>query len=101
MITVRIDEEGLLDLLVDRIKFWTNDPVKEKLFKDYYRGLVYSGCFEGCDLDIIDTIVDNDYVNNLTIISKEYFERWGIEGELDDRIVAFNEEEDLYLIRIH
>ena len=100
MVTVTIDEDTLLEMLLDRLEFWTSDEDVINLYKDYYEGLVYSGCFEGCNLDII-IIVDNDYVNNLTTISKEDFEQWDIESEVDDKIVAFNEEKDLYLIRTY
>lgn len=62
--------------------------------------MVTSRCFEGCKLDIM-SIVDNDYINNLAIISKKDFEKWDIESEVDDDIVAFNEEKDLYLIRTY
>ena len=100
MVIVTIDEDTLLEMLLDRLEFWTSDEDVINLYKDYYEGLVYSGCFEGCNLDII-IIVDNDYVNNLTTISKEDFEQWDIESEVDDKIVAFNEEKDLYLIRTY
>lgn len=100
MITVRIDEDTLLEMLLDRVEFWTSDETTIDLYRDYYEGLVNSGCFEGCELNIM-VIVDNDYVNNLTTISKEDFEQWDIESEVDDSIVAFNEEEDLYLIRTY
>ena len=100
MVTVTIDKDTLLEMLLDRLEFWTSDEDVINLYKDYYEGLVYSGCFEGCNLDII-IIVDNDYVNNLTTISKEDFEQWDIESEVDDKIVAFNEEKDLYLIRTY
>lgn len=100
MITIKIDEDTFLDMLMDRVKYWTDDYYTQDLFRNYYEGLVYSGCFEDCELDIM-SIVDNDYVNNLTTISKEDFEQWGIESEIDDKIVAFNEEKDLYLIRTY
>ena len=100
MITVKIDEDTLLDMLINRVAFWTDDNCTQDLFRDYYEGLVNSGCFEDCELDI-GNIVDNDYINNLTTISKEDFEQWDIEDETDDSIVAFNEEEDLYLIRTY
>ena len=100
MVTVTVDEDALLEMLLDRLEYWTSDESVKKLYKDYYEGLVYSGCFEGCKLDI-GIIVDNDYVNNLKAISKEDFETWNIESEKDDRIVALNEEEDLYLIRTY
>ena len=100
MVTVTIDEDTLLEMLLDRLEFWTSDESVINLYRDYYEGLVYSGCFEGCNLDIM-TIVDNDYINYLAPISKEDFEQWGIESEIDDKIVAFNEEEYLYLIRTY
>lgn len=100
MVTVTIDEDTLLNVLIDRVEFWTSDEDIIALYRDYYEGLIYSDRFEDCTWDIMD-IVDNDYINNLTVISKEDFERWGIESEVDDKIVAFNEEKDLYLIRIY
>ena len=100
MVTVTIDEDTLLEMLLDRLESWTSDEDVINLYRDYYEELVYSGCFEGCNLDIM-MVVDNDYLNNLAIISKEDFEQWGIESEEDDKIVAFNEEEDLYLIRTY
>ena len=100
MVTVTIDENTLLEMLLDRLEFWTSDEDVINLYRDYYEGLVYSGCFEGCNLDIM-MVVDNDYTNNLATISKEDFEQWGIESEVDDKIVAFNEEKDLYLIKTY
>lgn len=100
MITVTIDEDTLLEMLLSRVRFWTSDTDVIDLYKDYYEGLVDCGCFEDCALDI-KKIVDNDYINNLTTISKKDFKQWDIESEVDDSIVAFNEEKDLYLIRTY
>ena len=100
MVTVTINEDTLLKMLIDRVNHWTSDESVINLYKDYYEGLIYSGCFEGCTLDIM-SVVDNDYINNLATISKEDFEQWNIESETDDKIVAFNKEEDLYLIRTY
>lgn len=100
MVTVTVDEKTLLKMLLDRIEFWTSDEAVIDLYRGYYEGLINSGCFEGCELDI-GKIVDNDYINNLTTIRKEDFEQWDIESEVDDSIVAFSEEEDLYLIKTY
>ena len=100
MVTVTIDEDVLLKMLVDRVKYWTSDESVINLYEDYYEGLICSGYFEGCTL-LIKCIVDNDYINNLATISKEEFEQWNIESEIDDKIVAFNKEKDLYLIQTH
>lgn len=98
MITVKIDKLVLLYMIMARVERWIDDPIKENLLQDYYKGLVYSGCFEGAKLDIV-TLVDEDIINNTTFIHKEDFEDWSITSEIDDSILAFNEEEDLYLIR--
>ena len=100
MITVTIDEDTLLEMLLDRLRFWTSYEDVINLYRDYYEGLVYSGYFEGCELDIM-SIVDNDYLNNLAHISKEDFNQWNIEDKTDDKIVASNEDEELYLIRAY
>lgn len=100
MITVKINEDTLLEMLLDRLEFWTDDEDVIDLYRDYYKGLIYSGCFEGCNLDI-GHVVDNDYINNLTTISKEDFGQWNIESEMDDKIRAFNKEKDLYLIETY
>lgn len=100
MVTVTINEDTLLEMLLDRLKIWTSNKSVINLYKDYYKGLVYSGCFEECTLDIM-MIVDNDYINNLAVISKEDFKQWNIKDETDDKIVASNEYADLYLIRAY
>ena len=74
MVTVNIDEETLIELLTDRVKYWTDDEDTLELFNQYYESQVYGGCFEGADFDIMG-IVDNDYVNNLTITDRAEFEK--------------------------
>lgn len=100
MITVKIDEDILLEMLLDRVEYWISDKDIINLYRDYYEELINSGCFEDHELNVMN-IVDNDYVNNLETISKEDFEQWNIEDVTDDKIVASNEAEDLYLIRAY
>lgn len=97
MVTVRINEDTLLEMLLDRVEFWTSNEDEINLYRDYYKGLVFDGCLDDCVLDI-KNIVDNDYVNYFTIINKKDFEQWNIESEEDNSIKAFNKEKDLYLI---
>lgn len=70
MVNVRIEEEVLIDLLVDRLKEWTTDPDTIELFENYYTDMVHGGCFEDAELDI-SVIVDNDYVNYFRVMEKD------------------------------
>ena len=72
-ITVTIDEEDFLGMLVERVKYWTNDEDTIELFEQYYDHMVYGGCFEGISRSIAE-IVDNDYVNNTSITYREEYE---------------------------
>ena len=100
IITVKIDEITLLNMLMDRVETWISSPAEQQLLEDYYKSLIEGGCFEGCEFDLM-VIVDNDYINDTTIISKEDFEQHNIENEEDDRILVANKENDLYLIRTY
>ena len=70
MITVKIDEDKLIDMLIDRLKEWTTDPDTLELFENYYTDLVNGGCFEDSELDI-DVIVDNDYINYFRVMETD------------------------------
>ena len=84
MINVRIDEDTLLDLLTERVKYWTDDPDTIELFENYYTDLVQNGCFEGAEFDPM-IIVDNDYVNYFRVMEKDDPDyAWAIEN--NDRI---------------
>lgn len=84
-VTVIIDEDDLLEMLMDRVHEWTTDNAD--LFEKMYDKRVYGGCFEGMELNIM-SIVDNDYVNNTSVISREDEpEEW------DNMVNAYNEGE--------
>ena len=101
MVNVQIDENDLLEMLMDRVEFWTDDTDIKKLYEVYYADLIDNGCFEGAELDI-KFIVDNDYVNHFSVyeiledIMKDFNED---EEEVRDRIVA--ECDGYYLVRYY
>lgn len=98
MVNVRIDEDTMLDMLMDRLSFWTEDDVYHKLFEQYYYNLIYGGCFDGIEFDVME-IVDNDYVNWLDVITKEDFENYNIEDENDYHIeTSYNDGEETYYL---
>ena len=72
-ITVQIDEDTAVDMLVERVRYWTGDDDTLELFEKYYKNAVWGGCFDGSDFDIM-SIVDNDYVNNTSITTREEYE---------------------------
>lgn len=70
MITVQIDEDDLLDMLMDRVADWTNDVEIRDLYEEMYRNYVDGGVFEGAELNIM-SIVDNDYVNYCSVLEAD------------------------------
>ena len=84
-INIRVEEEDLLNALMQRVRFWTDDEDILELFYEYYSNLVYSGLLDGAQVNIMN-IVDNDYVNWTSVFSDEDLknEDW----ITDDRILA-------------
>ena len=107
---VKVDEDTLVEMLMERVEYWTYDWVTLSLFRQMYVNYVYGGCFECMELDILQ-IVDNDYVNNCTIIGEgdegyeellRVYEEQGLgdcscEGVGYDYIEAY--ESDTFLVR--
>ena len=69
MITVKIDEDVALDMLMDRLEYWTDDPTTTELFRQMYREYLDERMFDGDNFDVM-AIVDNDYVNWCTVIEE-------------------------------
>ena len=74
-VTVEMDEDDLIDILVSRVESWTKDKTVLNLYEQMYENLVESGAFDGARINIAE-IVDNDYVNYCDTIEKgdKYFE---------------------------
>ena len=96
MITVRMDEQDVIDLLVKRVEYWTDDSEVIDLYEEYYTNMVEGGCFDGADLDVM-SIVDNDYVNNTSIVTREEFEKDReeyIQDELKSKLEDLEEDDE-------
>ena len=95
MVTVKIDEDVLIDILVDRfVEYWNNGNTMDdayELFKSYYEDLVYSGVLDGAEFDPA-VIVDNDYVNYTAIVTADEISQYGYDSiedaEDDGKILA-------------
>ena len=69
--TVTIDNDTALDMLMERVRLWAeDDDVTLNLFEQYYSNMLDEGAFDGCEFDVM-SIVDNDYVNWLTVTTRE------------------------------
>lgn len=97
MINVQIDETSLLNLFMDRLEFWTSDRDVLELYESYLEDLIDCGCFEGVELDI-NLIIDNLYINNTTIMDKGMLDDNDINVYDSEKVLAKNEDKDLYLV---
>lgn len=70
MVNVMIEEEDLLDMLMDRLtEFWAPDYDVRELYRKMYESYIENGAFDGAYLNIPE-IVDNDWVNYTSVVSK-------------------------------
>lgn len=107
-INVLLDEDYVVDLLVKRVEFWTQDKDVIDLYRKMYENNI--DCFDGAELDVMK-IVDNDYINNCLIIEEgdeeyEDLKKLAMSGERDcwkttmfSYIEAFNDDYSLILVR--
>ena len=65
----KITNDEALNLLVDRVESWTKDPEVVRLYEKMYENYLESGIFEEGENSIME-IVDNDYVNNCSVVSR-------------------------------
>ena len=97
MINVQIDEATLLNLFMNRVEYWTSDDDVLALYENYLEGLIYSGCFEGAELDV-SMFVDNLYINDTTIMDKQELPKSDIDVYDWEKVLAKDEDKDLYLV---
>lgn len=69
MINIKIDEDTLLNMLVDRCDYWNMGDDVKALFEKMYSNYIDGGCFDGAEIDIM-VIVDNDYINYCNVVYK-------------------------------
>lgn len=98
MINVKIHETTLLNLFMDRLEYWTTNSDVLELYESYLKELIDCGCFEGVELYVED-IIDNLYINDTAVTDREGLStQYNIEVDDYDRILASNEDKDLYLV---
>lgn len=103
---VQITGDEYLDLLINRLTVWCNDPVIIALYEEMYQRYIYEGVFEN-NTETVMSIVDNDWINWCDVISDKEDEWNEIKkaydnGEryLDNYIIeVFDNENKVALIR--
>ena len=79
---VQIDNETAVDMLLDRLQFWTDDHTTYCLYMLMYENYIDSGVFESREFDVME-IVDNDYINWCKVIEPGETEYDGIKALYD------------------
>lgn len=69
MVTVKIEENDLLNLLMVRVEQWNSTETALDLYEKMYTSEIDAGCFEGAELDV-NLIVDNDVINYCSIVEE-------------------------------
>ena len=108
---VNIDDDTALEMLMDRVRYWTDNNETIELYRKMYESYIDSGCFSGSDFDVM-SIVDNDYINWCDVIhpDDEHFEdalKAYKEGDRDvscehwgfDYVEAVSDDETAILVR--
>lgn len=76
MITVKMDEDTALDMLMDRLEYWIKDHseaskyIDRKLYEQMYSEYLENGVFSSMEFDPMN-IVDNDYINYCQIVEPD------------------------------
>lgn len=64
---IYMNKENFRDILIDRVKFWTQDEATLYLYNKMYKMQIEQGVFDNKKIDV-KIIIDNDYVNNVSIL---------------------------------
>ena len=82
---------------MDRVEFWTHDNDVVELYEEYLSDLIDAECFEGATLDV-NVIIDNLYINDTITMDKEELEDNNIDVYDCDKVLARNDDKELYLV---
>lgn len=98
MINVTIDSDDMIEMLCDRLQDWTKGTFSPEyaLFSQYYEDAVENRYYDDSEF-YPALIVDNDWVNYMSVITEDEFDQYGIEDEDDERIIL-SDGEGHYLI---
>lgn len=93
MITITLNDNELIDLLVQRLSYWTNNAEVLNLYENYLRYLIDNDAIYISDG--VMSYIDNLYVNDTVVCTQNELLNYDITND-DDRILY--KDNDLYLI---
>ena len=82
---------------MSRLEYWTTNSDVLELYESYLKDLIDCGCFENSELDI-NLIIDNLYINDTSMMDKKELLENYIDIYDKDKVLAKNEDKDLYLV---
>lgn len=85
-ITVELDEDEALDMLMNRLEFWSKDRIAYDLYEQMYQSYIDGGAFDNGKFDV-KQIVDNDWVNYCEVV-----EPGDKEHHYDELLKIYNEQ---------
>ena len=97
MVNVQVNGKDLLDLLMQRMEYWTRDTYILNLYEQYLKDLINGGCFEGTNLDI-SLLIDNLYINDTQIMDEEDLKNNDIDVNDSDKVLVADVDNNLYLV---
>lgn len=67
---IEIDDYEVLDMLLERVRYWTDNEDVVGLFEQMYERSIDDKMWDGSEFNVM-TIVDNDYVNWCDVIYED------------------------------
>lgn len=89
MINIQMDSDDMIEMLLDRLAVWVTSQYGDEwdCWSEYITDMVEGGVFDGGEFNPM-VIIDNLYVNDTSMITRDEWEEYGIEDEDDERILA-------------
>lgn len=72
LVNVQMERYELLELLMDRVKYWKEDQDIIDLYEKMYSNYIDNNAFCNITLNVMD-IVDNDIINYCEVITKQEY----------------------------
>lgn len=66
---VEIENSVAVDMLLDRLSYWTDSETVHCLYEKMYENYVEGGCFDDGKFDVM-CIVDNDFINWCDVVEE-------------------------------